>query len=108
MATGETTTEIAVVFEKYDADGSGKISVDELSSLCEELGYPLDEHELASALDELDSNDNNEIDQDEFIRWWKKETTTANHKLQQILKQAKLENSFDVHRQVTNSKHKAR
>lgn len=93
-----TRTEIAVVFEKFDTDGSGKISASELCNLCEELGYPLDDSALAEALQELDSNNNNQIDKVEFERWWNSEATSANKTLQHILKQAKLENAFGVHR----------
>jgi|TARA_B110001450_G_scaffold254949_1_gene281350 Ca2+-binding EF-hand superfamily protein len=37
------TNKVEPLFKKYDADGSGAIDKGELSSLCKDLGVPLDD-----------------------------------------------------------------
>lgn len=92
--------EVGVVFSKYDVDGSGKLDSNELYDLCEELGYPLTNEEINSALQTLDTNRNGLIDQHEFLQWWNSESTEMTKKLKQILQQVKADNHLDIHRYV--------
>jgi len=61
------------VFNKYDTDGSGQISVDEFKSMVYDMGYCLSEQELKMALLRLDSNGDKHISYDEFLNWWSTE-----------------------------------
>jgi hypothetical protein len=63
-------TEVAEAFRQFDEDGSGAIDKDELQQLSKQLGHPLSEEELATALDDLDLNKDGVIDFDEFCRWY--------------------------------------
>ena len=57
-------------FKKYDADGSGKVSLDELSELCAELGQELSEAELKAAMEALDADGSGQVEFSEFSTWW--------------------------------------
>ncbi|KAI9202552.1 uncharacterized protein BJ171DRAFT_513400 [Polychytrium aggregatum] len=59
-----------IMFEKYDIDGSGSISIHEFRKLCYDLGYYLSDKELEIDIKLLDVNGDREITYDEFIKWW--------------------------------------
>jgi len=50
MTSAEESLSVRVAFQKYDQDGSGSISAEELCSLVEELGGSLTEEELNDAI----------------------------------------------------------
>lgn len=58
------------IFKRFDRDGSGSIDRGELSRLLEALGQPIDEDELAIALDVIDTNASGRISWAEFEAWW--------------------------------------
>ena len=57
-------------FNKFDKDGSGAIDRDELAQVSAELGQPLSEEQLETALEDLDLNKDGVIDFGEFRRWY--------------------------------------
>lgn len=57
-------------FQKYDADGSGSIDLNELKQLLHDLGSDLSEKELDEAVMELDTDGNGTLDMNEFVNWW--------------------------------------
>ena len=59
--------ELREAFDKYDVDGSGRISLEELRRGYEQAGE--DPEEAFAALQTNDSNADGEIDFDEFARW---------------------------------------
>nr|AAF25622.1 unknown protein [Sterkiella nova] len=61
---------IAKVFKTFDKDGSGFIDRNELGQVAAELGRPLDAAELEECIQDLDTNKDNQISQDEFKKWW--------------------------------------
>ena len=61
---------IKKAFEKFDKDGSGTIDANELGQLSSDLGQPLNEDQLATALKDLDLNGDGVIDTEEFARWY--------------------------------------
>jgi hypothetical protein len=63
-------SKVEPLFKKYDKDGSGAIDKDELDGLCKDLGVPLDEEQLKSALEDLDINKDGVVDLNEFCKWW--------------------------------------
>ena len=54
--SAEEVTEMRAVFASFDADGSGKISVDELSAAMEKLGTPMPRDKVASMIREVDQD----------------------------------------------------
>lgn len=57
-------------FKKWDVEGTGALTGDELASLCKELGCGLDKNEIATALTCLDKNGNGVVEYGEFRAWW--------------------------------------
>ncbi|CAM9699108.1 unnamed protein product [Chrysoparadoxa australica] len=57
-------------FQTADEDGGGYLDLSELSSLCEDLGIPLDDDELAEAMTLLDKDGNKKLEEGEFVEWW--------------------------------------
>lgn len=66
----EGNSETFEIFKRFDRDGSGSIDRAELSRLLEALGQPIDEDELAVALDVIDTNRSGRISWAEFEAWW--------------------------------------
>jgi len=62
--------DVKKAFKEFDADGSGAIDQNELSTICEKLGCPLSEKKLPEALKTLDLNGDGVIQLDEFERWY--------------------------------------
>ncbi len=55
-------------FEKYDADGSGSIAVDEMKLVFEErAGRKLEPKEVKQMLKDVDENDDGKINYEEFL-----------------------------------------
>ena len=63
----DVLADLREAFDKYDADGSGRISLEELRRGYEQAGE--DPDEAFAALRTNDSNADGEIDFDEFARW---------------------------------------
>lgn len=57
------------MFSIIDRDGSGRISRDELKDMLQSQGYYPSETELEEMMGELDSDDNGEIDFEEFVSY---------------------------------------
>ena len=62
----------ALAFESYDIDGSGSIDTSEFNLVLESLCIRLTPEKTQAALEELDSNCNGTLEQDEFIEWYTK------------------------------------
>jgi len=62
--------DVKKAFDEFDADKSGAIDKNELSTLCEKLGCPLSEENLQKELETLDLNGDGVIQIDEFKRWY--------------------------------------
>jgi len=57
-------------YARYDRDNDGHIDFGEFSELLDELGLGYDDAQARSAFDSLDTDHNQQIDFDEFARWW--------------------------------------
>ena len=69
---GKEANEVArLMFNRYDKDGSGFISGDELAELCTALGKPLSTEDLHLALKTLDKDGEGTVSLEEFMWWWK-------------------------------------
>lgn len=62
---------VRVMFNKYDADGSGTIDHEEFSLLCREYGYPLSKAEAELAVKILDAEGRGSITFESFQKWWR-------------------------------------
>ena len=70
--TDANTVAVArAIFDRYDADGSGKIDALELRACCAELGHDLDDDALAKAIVALDEDASGCISEAEFCQWVK-------------------------------------
>ena len=54
------------IFSAYDADGSGKISVEELTAALAKAGKKMSKQEVANIVRQVDKNNDGEIDFEEF------------------------------------------
>ncbi|KAI8819803.1 hypothetical protein BJ741DRAFT_639599 [Chytriomyces cf. hyalinus JEL632] len=61
------------LFDRYDNDGSGSISISEFRSLCYDMGYFLSDEELLLDIKLLDVDGNGTLSYAEFIKWWKQD-----------------------------------
>ena len=52
-----------------DEDGSGSLDHGEIRALALSLGVT-DEEELAKALEQMDSDGDGDVTQEEFVKWW--------------------------------------
>jgi len=59
-----------IMFNKYDQDHSGSISVDEFRNLAYSLGYYLNDTELDIAVKKLDRSGSGSITYPDFKAWW--------------------------------------
>lgn len=62
----QSPVEWRTIFEMFDTDGDGSISVKELESIMKSLGHNLTEVELLDLVKEFDFDGNGEIDYEEF------------------------------------------
>ncbi|CAG8774582.1 13599_t:CDS:2, partial [Dentiscutata erythropus] len=60
--------EIRKAFQLFDDDNTGKISLNNLKRIANELGENLDEEELQAMINEFDLDEDGEINEEEFIR----------------------------------------
>ena len=61
---------LSFIFDRYDEDGSGSISPEELQGMLKDLGAPCDPESVERAVTELDQDNSGDISFDEFITWW--------------------------------------
>ena len=59
-----------IVFELYDADGSGSIDLEELTFMVRDLCLPLSKAAIAKLAIELDKDGGGDIDFSEFLDWY--------------------------------------
>ncbi|XP_071669767.1 centrin-1-like [Patagioenas fasciata] len=60
--------EILKAFKAFDCDGTGKISLEDLKAVAEEVGEDITEEELQEMIDEADVDGDGEVDEEEFLR----------------------------------------
>eukprot|EP00833_Pecoramyces_ruminatium_P002809 jgi/Orpsp1_1/1176841/evm.model.c7180000059218.2 len=60
-----------IVFNKYDKDNSGTITIDEFKLMAYDLGYYLSDNELNMAIKKLDKNGGDSVTYNDFCVWWK-------------------------------------
>ncbi|ORX77252.1 EF-hand [Anaeromyces robustus] len=60
-----------IMFNKYDKDHSGSITLEEFKSMSYDLGYYLSDAEYDIAVKTLDKTGSGSINYDDFAKWWK-------------------------------------
>ena len=58
------------MFDEYDHDNGGSISLEELRHLCYRLGVYLSHHQANIVVRSLDADGSGKLDYDEFLTWW--------------------------------------
>ncbi|KAK2652441.1 hypothetical protein Ddye_012297 [Dipteronia dyeriana] len=69
MSTLGSTEEVRKVFNKFDKNGDGKISVDELKDILRALGTKPSAEEVKRIMQEIDKDGDGYIDLDEFTEF---------------------------------------
>ena len=59
-----------LIFDKFDADHSGKINRSEFQALCYDKGHLLNKEGLDEAMIMIDEDGSGEISFEEFQKWW--------------------------------------
>lgn len=59
------------LFRDIDLDGSGTLEMNEMATLCADLGLPLTPAQLHEAMGEMDGDKSGSIDPQELIEWLK-------------------------------------
>ncbi|CAH9082790.1 unnamed protein product [Cuscuta europaea] len=67
----QDANEVERVFEKFDANGDGKISAEELSGVMKDLGSSISSEELKQMMDEIDTDKDGFINLQEFADFCK-------------------------------------
>lgn len=62
----KSCVQLRTIFEMFDSDGDGSITVKELESIAKALGHNLTETELLDLVKEFDFDGNGDLDYDEF------------------------------------------
>ena len=71
-APGEPTDEeVACAFAVYDPESTTLIPTDKIGNLMQDLGMPLNPHQLAQAIAQLDRTQQRQVSFGEFLLWWK-------------------------------------
>lgn len=62
--------ELKQLFDKIDVDGNGSLDRTEVEALCAAMGLAIDAADMDTAMAEMDSDGNGEVDFQEFTTWW--------------------------------------
>ncbi len=65
---GHSKTDLEDAFKRYDSDGNGFLSIDEVQSAMANIGRQMNRLEVRSMIQSLDSNHDGKISFDEFIK----------------------------------------
>ena len=77
--TNEDTLDLIEIFHMLDADGSGDISMEELSNMLSTAGVAISEEDAQEIMDTADRNGDGRIDLDEFLDLMTNEKLTSIH-----------------------------
>uniref|UniRef100_A0A7S3V2E5 EF-hand domain-containing protein n=1 Tax=Aplanochytrium stocchinoi TaxID=215587 RepID=A0A7S3V2E5_9STRA len=70
-----------VIFNKYDTDGDGSLTLEEFEAFTRDKGYYFTDFELVTGFSKIDKDGSGDITYDEFKEFWKEEDRLANMKL---------------------------
>jgi len=72
MSERDSKEEILKAFRLFDDDETGFITIKNLRRVAKEIGENMTDEELQEMIDEADINNDNQVDEDEFLRIMKK------------------------------------
>ena len=78
--SGVSKSSVKRMFNRYDLDGNGTLSYEELKHFLKDMGMPYDKHAVTTAMVEVDKDNNGNISLSEFKEWW------LTHKVTYVLK----------------------
>ena len=64
---GRGQVNVEASFTKYDADGSGSVSITELGLICADLGVVIPRADLELTMASLDADGSGQLERDEFM-----------------------------------------
>eukprot|EP01048_Picozoa_sp_COSAG05_P015844 COSAG05_NODE_1961_length_3777_cov_28.309407_3_plen_419_part_00 len=73
---------VEAVWNAVDIDGSGFLDEDEVRTVMQDMGIDLEQHQFASAMQEIDKDGSGELDFKEFLAWWERQDPEAQKQLQ--------------------------
>jgi len=62
--------DVRAAFDRYDEDGNGRIDSGEFRKILESLGERLEPNVADALFGVIDTDENGEVDYDEFALWW--------------------------------------
>ncbi|XP_006654163.2 probable calcium-binding protein CML18 [Oryza brachyantha] len=107
-APGMPMAELEQVFRRYDANGDGKISAEELASVLRALGAPPGPGEVRRMMDEMDSDRDGFVDLTEFTAFHCSGGSGDSAKDQEAASEAELREAFRMYDADSNGKISAR
>ena len=84
-----------------DRDGSGELSLDEVTDLWKKLGKNVSKEKALKEFKKLDKDGSGELSLDEFLPWYKKQRAKAKARLEEIKHIEALWKQADVDRSGT-------
>jgi len=67
----EQLDELRETFDYNDRDGDGRIEMAEFVAMLDELDAGMSPHDMEIGFQDIDTNDDQLVDFDEFVAWWK-------------------------------------
>ncbi|MEM1190420.1 MAG: EF-hand domain-containing protein [Pseudomonadota bacterium] len=64
-------TDLRESFDHFDADGDGRIDINEFGRLCRALGGEIDDMQRNVGFREIDTDASGSIEFNEFVAWWR-------------------------------------
>jgi calmodulin len=64
----QSKPDLEAAFKKYDADGNGFLSMDEIQNIMSNMGRHMTRNEIKSMIQSLDSNNDGKLSFDEFVK----------------------------------------
>jgi Ca2+-binding EF-hand superfamily protein len=112
-AAAAAVKKLRVMFDRFDTDGSGNITGEEVGAIAACVGVILSANELKELMDQMDTNDaagadEDEVDFEEFAHWWRSDSVYAvrikrafnaeEHRLKQVFNQVDIDRggSLDI------------
>lgn len=67
--------EMLTYFNNFDSKKNGVLDFSEFARLIKNIGFHIDDEQLRKGFEKIDTNNDNEIDFEEFVDWWGQEKT---------------------------------
>lgn len=68
---------LKAIFDEIDTDGGGSLDRAEVAQLAVKMGAPMSEHDLDSAMAEMDADGSGDVDFEEMVTWFTERKTAS-------------------------------